>query len=147
MRDTLTTITLCALMVLCSFGCGWANEAADVAQDEFGAGASLDKYEWFIDQANAIEKMDADVDLYEGRVTSVEEQYASYGEDIAEWPPHIQMQYNREVQMARDDLASIASQRNGLVKEYNAASEKFNWAPFETNPDKPEESYHEYVVP
>jgi len=57
------------------------------------------------------------------------------------------MQYNREVQMARDDLASIASQRNGLVKEYNAASEKFNWAPFETNPDKPEESYHEYVVP
>jgi len=140
-------IFLCAAIALCGLGCGWVSEASDVAKDEFGAGASLDKYEWFIDQANNIEKMDADVELYEGRVTSVKTQYSSYGENIAEWPPHIQVQYNGELQTARDDLVAVASQRNGLVREYNAASEKFNWAPYESNPDKPNESYHEYVVP
>jgi len=41
---------------------------------------------------------------------------------------------------------AVASQRNNLVKEYNAASKKFNWAPFQTKSDKPPESYQDYVV-
>ncbi|HAT74055.1 MAG TPA: hypothetical protein DCS08_03550 [Candidatus Moranbacteria bacterium] len=140
---------LAFLLVVSAVGyfLSWFGEAAKVAQEEFGAKAALTKYEWFIDQANAIEKMDKDVGLFETRIKSVDDQYKGYGEDMAKWPPHIQMQYNGERQQARDDLIAVASQRNNLVKEYNSSSEKFNWKPFQTRPDKPKERFHEYVTP
>jgi hypothetical protein len=127
------------------YALGWFGEAAEVAQEEFGPRAALEKYEWFINQANGIEKMDQDIALFESRVKSVEEQYAGYGSSMSEWPPHIQAQYNRERQQAREDLLAVASQRNNLVRDYNAQSEKFNWKPFQTKPDKPKERFHEYV--
>jgi hypothetical protein len=58
----------------------------------------------------------------------------------------IQTQYNQAKQQARDDLIAVASQRNNLVREYNAASEKFNWKPFLTRPDKPKDRFDDYVV-
>ncbi|MBM3250818.1 MAG: hypothetical protein FJZ07_01075 [Candidatus Nealsonbacteria bacterium] len=126
------------------YGLGWFGQAAQVAKEEFGPRAALDKYQWFIEQESAIKKMDQDIKMFEGRVTGVTEQYRGYGEDQSKWPPHIQVQYNRERQQAREDLIAVASQRNNLVKEYNAASEKFNWAPFRTRLDKPRESFQEY---
>ncbi|HEU0085377.1 MAG TPA: hypothetical protein VFQ59_00230 [Candidatus Paceibacterota bacterium] len=124
---------------------GWFSQAADVAKKEFGPKAALAKYEWFIDQANRIEKMDQDVILFEKRVISVENQYKGYGKDISKWPPHIQVQYNVERQQAREDLLAVASQRNNIVREYNSQSEKFNWAPFKTDPRKPQESFYENI--
>lgn len=128
------------------YGLGWFGEAAVVAQEEFGPRAGLEKYEWFIEQAAAIEKMDRDVAMFEGKVTAIKSQYDGYGEDMTKWPPHIQAQYNHERQIGRDDLTAVASQRNNLVREYNAASQKFNWAPFQTRSDKPSEHFSEYVV-
>lgn len=125
---------------------GWFGEAAKTAQDEFGPKAALSKYSWFVDQANAIEKMDKDIPMFEGRVTAVKTQYQGYGSDMAKWPPHIQAQYNQAVQQARDDLVAVASQRNNLVRDYNAASDKFNWSAFQTRPDKPKQRFHEYVA-
>jgi hypothetical protein len=125
---------------------GWFGEAAQVAQKEFGPQAALEKYMWFINQANAIEKMDKDVAMYEDRVTNVDKQYAAYGEDKTKWALDIRVQYNHERQQAREDLLAVASQRNSLVQEYNAASDKFNWAPFQTRPDKPKVRFHEYDV-
>lgn len=125
---------------------GWFGEAATVVQDEFGPKAALQKYEWFIEQANRIEKMDKDIVMFEGRVQGVDEQYKTYGEDRSKWPPHIQVQFNRERQQSREDLLAVASQRNNLVREYNAASEKFNWKLFQTRPDKPKERFHNYDV-
>ncbi len=124
----------------------WFGEAGQVAQKEFGAKAALEKYEWFIDQANRIDKMDKDVVLFEGRKKGVDTQYESYGSDKASWSPDVRFQYNRSKQQANDDLLAIVSQRNSLVAEYNAASEKFNWKPFQTRPDKPKERYFEYRV-
>jgi hypothetical protein len=129
------------------FFLGLFGEAVRVAQDEFGPKAGLQKYSWFIDQANAIEKMDRDLAIFEGRTKAVSEQYKGYGSDMAKWPPHIQMQYNKDVGAARDDLAALASLRNNLVREYNAASQKFNWSPFLTRPDKPREEFPAYIVP
>jgi len=136
-------------LVISVFGyfLGWFGEAAKIAQDEFGAKTALTKYEWFIDQANRIEKMDKDISLFEARAKGVDIQYKGYGEDMAQWPPHIQVQFNRERQQAREDLLAMASQRNNLIKEYNASSEKFNWRPFQTRPDRPKERFHEYVTP
>ncbi|MDP1690147.1 MAG: hypothetical protein Q8L52_03030 [bacterium] len=128
------------------YALGWFGEAAQVARDEFGPKAALEKYSWFIDQANRIEKMDQDLKIFEGRAQKVQEQYQGYGKDMAKWPPHIQVQYNQAAQQVRDDLAALASQRNNLVREYNAASEKFNWSPFQTRPDKPKERFHSYAT-
>ena len=125
---------------------GWFGEAGKVVQEEFGAKAALGKYEWFINQANGIEKMDQDIKLFQGRIKGVDSQYLAYGKDMAKWPPHIQVQYNKERQQAREDLLAVASQRNNLVKEYNSASEKFNWKLFQTDPRKPKERFHEYAV-
>ncbi|MBU0646914.1 hypothetical protein KKC67_00740 [Patescibacteria group bacterium] len=120
---------------------GWFNEAALVAKKEFGAKAALSKYEWFVSQANGIEKMNKDISLFEARTKSVDEQYKGYGEDKAKWPLHISAQYSREKQLAIDDLIAVVSQRNNLVKEYNSASEKFNWRPFNSRKDRPKESF------
>lgn len=125
---------------------GWFGEAATVVQEEFGPRAALKKYEWFIDQANRVEKMDQDIKMFEGRVTNVDSQYKTYGDDRAKWPPHISVQFNRERQQAREDLIAVASQRNNLVREYNSQSEKFNWKLFQTRPDKPKERFHDYDV-
>jgi len=139
---------LCCIIVLSIAGYifGWFGEVAKVAQDEFGPKSALDKYEWFIDEANAIKKMNTDIVLFKNRVTSVTKKYQGYGANMAAWPPHIQIQFNKEKQQADDDLLAIVSQRNNLVKEYNAQSEKFNWKPFQTRPDKPEESFHKYII-
>lgn len=140
-------LLLIAALGAVAYGLGWIGSAADVAKEEFGPQAALDKYEWFIDQANAIEKADADIALFEQRRLAVETQYISiYGADKAKWSPGVQVQYNHEMQVARDDLMAIVSNRNGLVKEYNAQSEKFNWAPFKGRDDYPPENFVDYVV-
>jgi len=125
---------------------GWFSEAAQVAQDEFGPKAALKKYEWFKEQAAAIKKMDQDVAMFESRSKAIDTQYDSYGSDRAKWSMDIRLQYNRAKEQSRDDLVAVASQRNNLVKDYNAASSKFNWTPFQTNPDKPNQNFQEYVV-
>jgi len=130
-----------------SYALGWFGEAASVAQDEFGPKAALEKYEWFKDQSARIEKSKADIMTFEERVKGIEKQYSGYGKDMAKWPPHIQVQYNSAKQTSRDDLTAIVSNYNNLVKEYNAASSKFNWVPFKTKSDKPKETIEEYIVP
>jgi hypothetical protein len=117
-----------------------------VAREEFGPRPALQKYEWFIEQSRAIDKMDQDVRLFESRRDAVAKKYQGYGEDMAKWPPHVQVQYNSESERANDDLVAVVSQRNNLAKEYNAAASKFNWKPFETRSDTPPQSVKEYVV-
>ena len=130
-----------------AYGLGWIGEAGVVAQEEFGAKAALEKYEWFIDRANAIAKADADITLFEQRRVDIETQYeATYGADRSKWLPSTQAQYSQAASTARDDLLAVVSNRNALVAEYNAQSEKFNWAPFLTRPDMPPRAFVEYVV-
>lgn len=130
-----------------AYGLGWIGEGAGVVQDEFGAKAALEKYEWFIDRAEAIKKADADIALYEQRRLDIENQYVTtYGADHTKWPTSVQVQYNQAASTARDDLLAIVSNRNGLAAEYNAQAEKFNWAPFLTRPDMPPRYFVEYVV-
>lgn len=136
-----------AVLGFTGYTLGWFGEAATVAQNEFGPKAALAKYEWFVNQSNNIEKADQDIKLFESRVQGVQAQYAGYGTDMSKWPPDVRMQFNHESQQAREDLLAIVSNRNGLVREYNAASEKFNWSPFQTRPDKPKEKFFEYVAP
>ena len=122
---------------------GWFGEAGQVAQKEFGPKAALQKYEWFIEQSNAIAKMDADIALFEKRVKDVDKKYEKYG-DATKWPIHVSTTYNREIETVKTDLLAVVSQRNNLAKDYNAASDKFNWGPFKAKSDKPKEKFQEY---
>lgn len=126
---------------------GWCGEAAQVAHDEFGPKAALKKYEWFIDQSHAIAKMDQDVRLYADRLKAVDREFAPYGADRSRWAPDVRMQYEHERADDRDDLVSIISQRNNLVREYDAASDKFDWAPFKTRGDLPPPRYDAHPLP
>lgn len=141
----LPIITVVVVLGVTGYFLGWFGEGMQVAREEFGPRAMLKKYEWFISQANGIEKMDRDIALFQNRVTAIEKQFESYG-DKSKWSPDVRIQYNMAVEAARTDSLAVTSQRNGLVQEYNAASEKFNWSPFQTRPDKPKERFHVYVV-
>lgn len=132
---------LVGVIAVISYAFGWIGQGAQVVKDEFGPKAALKKYEWFIDQANRIKKMDQDVQVFQQREAAIEKKYESYGKDKAKWSPDIRIQYNREIQQSTDDRTAIVSQRNNLAQEYNAASEKFNWAPFNTRDDKPVERF------
>lgn len=126
---------------------GWIGQAADVTTNEFGPAAALAKYQWFIDQANKIKKADADIKLNEKRRTDVETQFTTtYGTDKSKWAPSTSLQYNMATQTARDDLIAVVSNRNRLVEEYNAQSEKFNWAPFMSRTDLPPQIISTYTV-
>jgi len=140
---TLKYILLLGLgLVLIGIPMGWFGQAAEVAKDEFGPKAALEKYEWFIDQAKNIEKMSQDVVLFEERASQVETKFSSYGKKT-EWTLDVRMLYNEEIKQAQNDVLAVKSQRNGLVREYNAASSKFNWSAFQTEPDKPKEEFFE----
>lgn len=143
----LPLIAVIALGSIVTRSLGWWGEAADTAQQELGPKAMLKKYEWFVDQSSRIAQMDANVDLYAKRVAGVDTQYASYGADKTAWPPTIQMQYNRDRSIARDDLVAVVALRNGIVREYNAQSEKFNWKLFNAKSDLPKPRYDESPIP
>jgi hypothetical protein len=135
-------LIIAILVVSAGIPLGWFKETARVAKEQYGPRASLEKYEWFVDQAQRIKKMDADVSIFEKRITSIDQSYAAYGEKV-KWPPDVRIQYQSELQKAADDVVAMKSQRNTLVQEYNAQSKKFNWSPYKTRADKPEESFQE----
>jgi len=141
-RVILPLMLLSVVLGAIGYGLGWFGEAADVAREEYGPRAALQKYEWFVDQSAAIQKMDQDIAIYRQRLDDVKAQYADgYGANMASWPPDVRMQYNHQASQARDDLTAVISQRNNLVREYNAASAKFNWKPFKSKTDLPAPSY------
>jgi len=139
-----TILVVVVIISVVGYFLGWFGEGAKVVKDEFGPKAALEKYEWFINQANSIKKMEADITIFESRVTNIKSEYSAYGSDLSKWPLDVRTQYNHSLQLAKDDLVAIVSQRNNLVKDYNSASEKFNWEPFKTRSDFPGKEFVEY---
>jgi len=139
-----TLIVVIIVVGVVGYGLGWFGEAADVAKKEFGPQAALDKYEWFKEQWQMIQKSDRDVEIFRQRLAAVDTQYAAYGEP-AQFSPDIRMMYNKAKQQANDDLVAIISTRNALVRDYMAASSKFNWEPFKGHVDQPPQMISEIV--
>ncbi len=117
-------IAAVVLVVICSavgYFFGWFGEAAKVTQEEFGPRALLEKYEWFKDAAAQLEKKQADIAVYDGRMTAMNETY----KDLARqsWPREDREQYN----VWSSEVAGVKASYNTLAAEYNAAMAKFNW--------------------
>lgn len=94
---------------------GMFSEAATVAKQEFGAKASLKKYEWFKDASEQISKLNSDIQIYEDKSKML----CVQGMD----------RIGREQCMLwSQEVAGIKSAHNDVVAEYNAQSRKFNWS-------------------
>ncbi len=111
-----------ALMSIVGYGLGWFGEAAQVAQQEFGASAMLKKYEAFKDEAAQLEKKQADVKVYETRTIEMNKTYANLPRQ--KWPREDREQYNTW----QSEVAGVKASYNSLAAEYNAQMAKFNWA-------------------
>lgn len=101
---------------------GWFGEAAKVAQEEFGPRAMLEKYEWFKDAAANLEKKQADVMVYEGRMKAMDETYK--GLPRQKWPREDREQHNVWV----SEVTGVRASYNQLAADYNSQMAKFNWA-------------------
>lgn len=117
-------IAIFAIIIIVSvigYGLGWFGEVAKVAQEEFGPRAMLDKYEWFKDAAAQLEKKQADIMVYDGRMTAMNETYKDFARQ--KWPREDREQYN----VWSSEVAGVKASYNTLAAEYNAQMAKFNW--------------------
>lgn len=111
---------------------GWCGEAAQVARQEMGPKAGLKKYEWFKEAAAQLARKEADIKVYQSRITSMKTDYE--GKERIAWA----REDREQMSVWESEVSGVISSYNGLAAEYNAASSKFNWAPFQG--DQPEGS-------
>lgn len=119
-RSALFALLTLALFVP-AIGCRWFGEAEEVAYDEFGPAAMLKKYGWFKNASAELDKKLADIKVYEGRMTEMNETYK--GLPRQKWPREDREQYN----VWSSELAGVKASYNSLAAEYNAQMVKFNW--------------------
>ena len=101
---------------------GWFGEAAQVAREEFGPRAMLEKYEWFKDVAAQLDKKGADIKVYQANVTQMTEDYE--GTKRIDWDRTDKEQFNTW----RMEVAGIKASYNSLAADYNSGMAKFNYS-------------------
>ncbi len=99
---------------------GWFSESAAVMKEEFGPRALLTKYEWFKDTAAALDKKQADINLFTQRKAGLE---AILGPNRSEWDRTDKEQW---AQMDAEMIGVRASYKT-LAAQYNAEMAKFNY--------------------
>ena len=112
---------LAIVIALIGWPLGLFSSVAQVAQEEFGPRAALEKYEWFKDAAAQLEKKQADIGVYEGRLKTMNETYAKL--ERHKWPREDREQFN----LWSSEIAGVRASFNSLAAEYNAQMAKFNW--------------------
>lgn len=98
-----------------------ADDAANVAHEQFGAHALLQKYEWFKDASAALDKKQADIAVYQNRLTTLIKDNA--GLPRSKWAREDREQSN----IWQSELAGVRASYNELAAQYNAEMSKFNW--------------------
>jgi hypothetical protein len=101
---------------------GWFKETAEVTQKEFGPSALLKKYEWFKDASAQLDKKQADIQVYQARITNMEESYL--GQPRKDWARDDREQYNTW----QSEVSGVKAGYNTLAADYNAQMAKFNWS-------------------
>lgn len=116
---------ICALLGL-AFGayglvCGTVKETAQVAREEFGPRALLQKYELFKDMYAQCEKQIANIKVYKGKISQLENDYE--GIPRKDWD-RIDKQI---LSQWRSELDGVKASYNKLAAKYNSQMAKFNW--------------------
>lgn len=124
-KVVLGLFVVCMVIGGLGFVGGWFGEGAQVAREEFGPRASLEKYEWFKNASAQLDKKQADIKVYEVNVSSMLEDYD--GVPRKDWDRVDKQQMSQW----KAEVAGVKASFNGLAAEYNANSAKFNWAVFD----------------
>jgi hypothetical protein len=117
-------VLIVAVVVLGIFSrcVGWFGEASQVASEQFGARAMLEKYEWFKDASAQLDKLDADIHVYEARRAALIEAYGDTPR--TQWPRDDRQEWS----LIASEVAGVKAGYNGLAAQYNAQMSKFNYA-------------------
>jgi hypothetical protein len=110
-----------------SYVFGWFGETAQVAQEQFGPRAVLQKYEQFKDQAAQLDAKMASIEVYEKGLKATEAQMvdgAGKALPKAQWPRDEREAYNQRA----TEIAGLKASFNKLAADYNANMAKFNYA-------------------
>jgi len=100
---------------------GWFGQAARLASTEFGPAEMLRKYEWFKDASAQLDKLHADICVYDQRRKALLE---TYGETPrAQWPRDDREEWN----LIESEVAGVKAAYNELASQYNAQMAKFNY--------------------
>jgi hypothetical protein len=121
----LTGIGIVVLFVglgACAYVFGWFAEGARVVQEQFGATASLKKYEAFKDWSAQLDAKAATLKSYQNRLKELEKSYD--GRRRSEWTREDREQYN----LWQQYIEGVRGSYNVLAAEYNAAMAKSNYA-------------------
>jgi len=117
-------IIVIALLGLLGRALGWLDEAASVAQEEFGPRAMLKKYEWFKDAAATLDARKQSIAVLEQKANAL---IASYnGVPRKDWDRIDKQNLN----IWQQEIAGLILSYNSLAAEWNAQISKFNWKPF-----------------
>lgn len=100
---------------------GVATNGAQVIQKEFYPDALLRKYEWFKDASAALDKKQADIKVYQRRLTDLEHSYT--GVARRQWARDDREQSS----IWQSELSGVRASYNSLAADYNAEMAKFNW--------------------
>lgn len=114
-------VPIIIVLAIIGYTASWFGEAAKVAQEELGPREVLRKYEWFKDAAAQLEKKQADIKVFDGRIKSQDKAY----EDVArkDWPRDEREQRS----VWESEVAGLKASYNQLAADYNAQMSKINW--------------------
>lgn len=122
MKVKLSYIAILTLVLIggCG-GCSWFREAKEVAKEELGPKELLRKYEWFKNASSQLDKKQADIKVFEKRLTSMTKNYENIPRN--KWAREDREQYN----LWDSEVAGIKASYNTLAADYNAQMAKVNW--------------------
>ena len=113
--------TIVVFISILGYAVSWFFEAGEVAREQFGPRAMMEKYEWFKDSSAQLEAKLATIEAYKARTKSIEEAYGSISR--IEWPRSDREQYNQW----KAEVAGVITSFNNLAAEYNSQMSKFNY--------------------
>ena len=99
-------------------------EAKQVAQQEMGAKAAYRKYDWFKRAANELDAKQADLSAMQAKVDK------RCGDTMKD-------KMIDTCNIWEQEQFGLKASYNGLVAEYNAASDNFTWTLFNAETDRP----------
>lgn len=116
----LTLIALFTLVAVSS--CRYYEDASDTAFNEVSASKLLKKYNYFKDVSASLDKKVADIQVYDAKIKSLEEQYK--GENRKDWA----REDREQISIWQSEVAGIKASYNSLAADYNSSMSKINYA-------------------
>lgn len=104
-----------------NYSLGLFQEVAQVSREELGPKALLKKYEWFKNASAQLDKKQADIQIYQSRMTSMMADYE--GTRRKDWDRTDKESFN----LWQTEVVGVIASYNGLAAEYNAQMSKVNW--------------------